>query len=1016
MATVTKSIGVSSRDYSTITAWEADLDNTGIYSAGDDAVGEAYNDSNFIYNHEGVNGGQLSINGGTFVGLNSVTLTVPSSDRHDGTLGTGTTILANGTTSKETVEALIDNCTIEWLSIEVDGYGSYSNGVGIYYHLNRIGGGYTSGGTIRNNIIRGENQPKVISGSGQLITAAAHEVRVTNNIVFDGYNSTDSSGVGINSIYGSTAQYIYNNTVYNCGTNILSGASNPIFKNNLAVGKQGTSDFSITSSSSHSNNLSSDGTADDYGGTDHVVDVVTANQFVSTVSGSEDLHILSTSDAFGAGADLGTTPDGVQYDIDGVDRDARGTAWDIGADQAAGVVVKTIGSAGRDYSTITAWEAALDNASIYQSSDDAVGECYNDSDFDESPTIDGGATVALNSRTIKVADGEKHDGTVGTGVRLLNSTSATKLFSTQAFANGFATRISGLEVDNNARFSTTYAAIASISPVRADVVIDNCITHNTTGNANVRGFEITNSWYNDVSINNCIAYNIGVTQGGNSVATGFWAKGSRMDVLNCVAYKITSTVNVFGRGYQAGPVNFSGGHELKNSISMGCEVDIIGFNANGHTNTNCLTSDATADGTGGIINKTASDQFVSTLAGSEDLHLLKTADAVGAGADLSSYTTTSDGNDTFSAIDVNGSNRAAFTGNSWDIGAHQYALTASIGTSSRDYSTIAAWEADLDNTAKYGNGSNAVGECYNDSVFTDNNVIINGGSTVGLNSVTLSVNSASRHDGTAGTGATIQCYTGPGLSISNTTVEYLTISSVGTGNYAHSTGLSHSHNISNTYIRNNIVYGDLAYRNSTGAAGPGISNQGPNSVTINNIIYNRENTNPSSVGGTGLYNHYNNNKEIYNNTIYRCGVGYTDTRRGTSTSKNNISTGSTRGLDFSLITSYNSTLTASNNLSSDDSADDAGGTGHIINVDPVKQFISTTLGSEDLHLVMGSDALNVGADLGNTPEGVQYDIDGYDRTASITWDIGADEAHEIDGEFGYKGFLSYINRTTLRAG
>ena len=38
MATVTKSIGTSSRDYSTITAWEADLDNTGIYSAGDDAI------------------------------------------------------------------------------------------------------------------------------------------------------------------------------------------------------------------------------------------------------------------------------------------------------------------------------------------------------------------------------------------------------------------------------------------------------------------------------------------------------------------------------------------------------------------------------------------------------------------------------------------------------------------------------------------------------------------------------------------------------------------------------------------------------------------------------------------------------------------------------------------------------------------------------------------------------------------------------------------------------------------
>lgn len=41
-ATVTKTIGTSSRDYSTITLWEADLDDTGIYSSGDDAVGEMY--------------------------------------------------------------------------------------------------------------------------------------------------------------------------------------------------------------------------------------------------------------------------------------------------------------------------------------------------------------------------------------------------------------------------------------------------------------------------------------------------------------------------------------------------------------------------------------------------------------------------------------------------------------------------------------------------------------------------------------------------------------------------------------------------------------------------------------------------------------------------------------------------------------------------------------------------------------------------------------------------------------
>jgi hypothetical protein len=47
MATVTKTIGTSSRDYSTINAWEADLNSGTIYSNGDTAVGEMYADSTF---------------------------------------------------------------------------------------------------------------------------------------------------------------------------------------------------------------------------------------------------------------------------------------------------------------------------------------------------------------------------------------------------------------------------------------------------------------------------------------------------------------------------------------------------------------------------------------------------------------------------------------------------------------------------------------------------------------------------------------------------------------------------------------------------------------------------------------------------------------------------------------------------------------------------------------------------------------------------------------------------------
>ena len=54
--------------------------------------------------------------------------------------------------------------------------------------------------------------------------------------------------------------------------------------------------------------------------------------FVSTSAGSEDLHLDTSSVCLEAGVDLGTT-NGVNIDIDGIDRDATGVTWDIGADQ-----------------------------------------------------------------------------------------------------------------------------------------------------------------------------------------------------------------------------------------------------------------------------------------------------------------------------------------------------------------------------------------------------------------------------------------------------------------------------------------------------------------------------------------------------------------------------------------------------------------------------------------------------------------------------------------------------------
>lgn len=57
------------------------------------------------------------------------------------------------------------------------------------------------------------------------------------------------------------------------------------------------------------------------------------------------------------------------------------------------VVTKTIGTASRNYSTITAFEAAI--SSFATGADDVVGECYADSVFDEAPLINDTTPISI---------------------------------------------------------------------------------------------------------------------------------------------------------------------------------------------------------------------------------------------------------------------------------------------------------------------------------------------------------------------------------------------------------------------------------------------------------------------------------------------------------------------------------------------------------------------------------------------------------------------------------------------
>ena len=358
MATVTKTIGTSSRDYSTISAWEADLSDASIYSNGDDAVGEMYADSTFT-------GATTTIDGGTSIGgssgqdLNSIKLTVAAASRHDGTAESGALLkpTAGSGHNQGIIRINVDNVTVEWLDISLDSLDSTNTNKAIVLE------GTNDGNIIRNNLIHdkggnpGNTGPFAIHGLGT--GATTDDTYVLNNII---YNIVESSNDSLGAIvfYSWTGSlYVYNNTIYKLtaqGGNKdaigirfgNSSTSVSYIKNNIVSTLSSSDDKAAyfkqsSSSTAHTaNNLSDDTTnatwnAEDMGQNLNDSTALTGKSlaeidFVSTSGGSEDLHLDDSSVCLEAGVDLGTT-NGVNIDIDGVDRDATGVTWDIGADQ-----------------------------------------------------------------------------------------------------------------------------------------------------------------------------------------------------------------------------------------------------------------------------------------------------------------------------------------------------------------------------------------------------------------------------------------------------------------------------------------------------------------------------------------------------------------------------------------------------------------------------------------------------------------------------------------------------------
>ena len=365
MTTVLKTIGTSSRDYSDINAWEADLNDQSIYSHGDTAVGEMNADSTFTDVSNLIeNGSAIGSSSGYDLAL--IKLTVHVDSRHDGTAGSGAVLKPtdNGTHNYGVTRVNVDNVTIEWLEIDMDNDDDFTNADNRPANKGVVLTGTNNNCIIRNMLIHGKRGNPGNTGPYGIHTigagASSDSLYILNNVVYNLVETSSDTASAINIHSWAGHGYIYNNTVYNIqgtsgskkGIGFRFGnpsSSNTRIKNNIASKCEGGTDVAYWKSASGStvdsaNNLSDDTTHATYDAEDMgqslndssglIGKTLAEISFVSTVVDSEDLHIDEDSDCIDAGVDLGTTS-GVNIDINQRDRDASGDVWDIGAHEFA---------------------------------------------------------------------------------------------------------------------------------------------------------------------------------------------------------------------------------------------------------------------------------------------------------------------------------------------------------------------------------------------------------------------------------------------------------------------------------------------------------------------------------------------------------------------------------------------------------------------------------------------------------------------------------------------------------
>lgn len=312
-------------------------------------------------------------------------------------------------------------------------------------------------------------------------------------------------------------------------------------------------------------------------------------------------------------------------------------------------VTSTIGTASRNYSTLSGWAASLP-ATL---ADSYVGECYNDSQFSgDSPllTLSGHTTTTTFTITLTTGPGQSFIDNANAATNPLRYNASNGVSINASASVGYAYAITG--TDSNVNITKLQFMINSVHgggiSLGAGIATEQCIFETYTQDQNYTCIQGGSSSY--YLVTNCLFITRAVT--GNCI---FFECSSNGSLANCTFVCPSDEDTVMNTG--AAWINYSPG-DLTNCAFFGLKS--FSGTGSGYTFTNCMSDYSTA--VPGVTIVSYANQFVNSLEASSDFRLKSGADCIDAGS--------TDTGDIPNSIDIIGTTRPQ--GTAWDVGCWEY--------------------------------------------------------------------------------------------------------------------------------------------------------------------------------------------------------------------------------------------------------------------------------------------------------------------------------------------------------